>query len=107
MPSDPAGVSAGLPDDSFELYDLRVEVVCPEGERMMCGAKKGDYFTLEGEMMYLPPGQGISIYSLGKFDACLVVTGQPRRSEVRLTKGQRPSFRSSQRSNALHIRTTG
>jgi uncharacterized repeat protein (TIGR04076 family) len=54
-----------MPDDIFELYDLRVEVVCPEGEKILCGAKKGDYFTLEGEMMYLPPGQGISIYSLG------------------------------------------
>ncbi|KAK9419886.1 putative TIGR04076 family protein [Seiridium unicorne] len=57
-----------MPDDSFELYDLRVEVVCPDGhpgnETLICGAKKGDYFTLEGEMMYLPPGQGISIYSL-------------------------------------------
>lgn len=52
-------------DDAFELYDLRVEVVCPPGERIMCGAKEGDYFTLEGEMMYLPAGQGISIYSLG------------------------------------------
>jgi uncharacterized repeat protein (TIGR04076 family) len=53
-------------DDNFELYDLRVEVVCPEGERILCGAKEGDYFTLEGEMLYLPPGQGFSIYSLGK-----------------------------------------
>lgn len=52
-------------DDSFELYDLRVEVVCPPGERIMCGAKEGDFFTLEGEMLYLPPGQGMSIYSLG------------------------------------------
>lgn len=52
-------------EDSFELYDLRVEVVCPPGERILCGAKDGDYFTLEGEMLYLPPGQGISIYSLG------------------------------------------
>ncbi|PYH92568.1 hypothetical protein BO71DRAFT_357035 [Aspergillus ellipticus CBS 707.79] len=51
-------------DESFELYDLRVEVVCPPGQRIMCGAKEGDYFTLKGEMMYLPPGQGISIYSL-------------------------------------------
>ncbi|KAI1419628.1 hypothetical protein F5Y12DRAFT_230488 [Xylaria sp. FL1777] len=50
--------------DEFELYDLRVEVVCPPGERILCGAREGDYFTLEGEMMYLPPGQGISIYSL-------------------------------------------
>ncbi|KAH7034595.1 uncharacterized protein B0I36DRAFT_360101 [Microdochium trichocladiopsis] len=51
-------------DESFELYDLRVEVVCPPGKRIMCGAKEGDYFTLEGEMLKLPPGQGISIYSL-------------------------------------------
>ncbi|KZT09329.1 uncharacterized protein LAESUDRAFT_742134 [Laetiporus sulphureus 93-53] len=51
-------------DDSFQLYDLRVEVVCPPGKRIMCGAKDGDYFILEGEMLKLPPGQGISIYSL-------------------------------------------
>ena len=51
-------------DDSFELYDLRVEIICPPNERILCGAKDGDYFTLEGEMLKLPPGQGISIYSL-------------------------------------------
>ncbi|PON26625.1 hypothetical protein TGAM01_v204635 [Trichoderma gamsii] len=51
-------------DDSFQLYDLRVEVVCPPGKRIMCGAKEGDYFTMQGEMIYLPPNQGISIYSL-------------------------------------------
>ncbi|PTB63223.1 hypothetical protein BBK36DRAFT_1127415 [Trichoderma citrinoviride] len=51
-------------DDSFQLYDLRIEVVCPPGRRIMCGAKMGDYFTLQGEMIYLPPDQGISIYSL-------------------------------------------
>ncbi|KAL4940475.1 hypothetical protein BDV06DRAFT_224048 [Aspergillus oleicola] len=51
-------------DGTFTLYDLRVEVIVPEGKRILCGAKPGDYFTLEGEMMYLPEGQGISIYSL-------------------------------------------
>jgi len=51
-------------DDGFELYDLRVEVICPPNERILCGAKDGDYFTLEGEILKLPPGQGISIYSL-------------------------------------------
>lgn len=66
MSSNAANVAPSGADDSFELYDLRVEVVCPEGERIMCGAREGDYFTLEGEMMYLPPGQGISIYSLGE-----------------------------------------
>ena len=49
---------------SFELYDLRVEVVVPEGARVYCGAKPGDHFTLEGEMLRLPPGQGFSLYSL-------------------------------------------
>lgn len=53
------------PHDAFQLYDLRVEVICPEGKRILCGAKQGDYFTLKGEMMHLPEGQGISIYSLG------------------------------------------
>jgi hypothetical protein len=52
-------------DDTFDLYDLLVEVICPPGERIMCGAKEGDSFRLEGEMLYLPPGQGFSIYSLG------------------------------------------
>ena len=53
-----------MSDDSFELYDLRVEVVAPEGVRILCGAKPGDYFELKGEMLHLPPGQGFSIYSL-------------------------------------------
>jgi uncharacterized repeat protein (TIGR04076 family) len=52
------------PNDSFELHDLKVEVVAPEGARLYCGAKIGDYFELHGEMLYLPQGQGISIYSL-------------------------------------------
>ncbi|HEX6093220.1 MAG TPA: TIGR04076 family protein [Dongiaceae bacterium] len=51
-------------DDSFEIYDLKVEVTAPEGARIYCGAKPGDYFELRGEMLHLPPGQGFSIYSL-------------------------------------------
>jgi uncharacterized repeat protein (TIGR04076 family) len=51
-------------DDTFELYDLRVEVVAPEGARILCGAKRGDFFELRGEMLHLPPAQGFSIYSL-------------------------------------------
>ncbi|EYD76025.1 hypothetical protein Rumeso_02454 [Rubellimicrobium mesophilum DSM 19309] len=53
-----------MSDDGFELWDLRVEVVAPEGARLWCGAKVGDWFELRGEMLHLPPGQGISIYSL-------------------------------------------
>src|SRR5918999_2492718 len=51
-------------DNSFELYDLRVEVTAPEGGAIYCGAKVGDYFELKGETLHLPPGQGFSIYSL-------------------------------------------
>lgn len=51
-------------DDGFDLWDLRVEVVAPEGARIWCGAQVGDHFDLRGEMLHLPPGQGISIYSL-------------------------------------------
>ena len=62
-PVDPAG-RADAADDSFELYDLRVEVVAPPGQRVLCGARPGDHFELRGEMLHLPPGQGFSIYSL-------------------------------------------
>jgi uncharacterized repeat protein (TIGR04076 family) len=50
--------------ETFELYDLRVEVVGPSGRTIYCGARLGDYFELHGEMLKLPPGQGFSIYSL-------------------------------------------
>jgi uncharacterized repeat protein (TIGR04076 family) len=49
--------------DLFSLYDLRVEVVA--GERpMVCGHRAGDSFTLEGEMLRFPEGQGFPLYSL-------------------------------------------
>ena len=51
-------------DDGFPLYDLKVEVTAPDGARIYCGAKPGDYFELRGEMLHLPEGQGFSIYSL-------------------------------------------
>ena len=47
--------------DEFELYDLRVEAVIPPGATVYCGAREGDYFELKGEMLTLPPGQGVSI----------------------------------------------
>ncbi len=53
-----------VPDDSFELYDLKVEVIAPAGAKLYCGAKPGDHFELRGEMLHLPEGQGFSIYSL-------------------------------------------
>lgn len=50
-------------DDSFELWDLKVEIVATE-RPMMGSYRAGDAFTLEGEMLHLPPGQGFSIYAL-------------------------------------------
>lgn len=51
-------------DDTFELHDLRVEVVRSGEGTIYCGAVPGDHFELRGEMLHLPPGQGFSIYSL-------------------------------------------
>lgn len=55
---------ARVRDDEFELWDLKVEVVAPEGAGIYCGAQPGDFFELRGEMLHLPEGQGFSIYSL-------------------------------------------
>jgi uncharacterized repeat protein (TIGR04076 family) len=50
-------------DDSFTLYDLRVEVIA--GDRpMVCGHQIGDSFELSGERLSLPRGQSFSIYAL-------------------------------------------
>jgi uncharacterized repeat protein (TIGR04076 family) len=54
-----------MADDVFELYDLRVEVVAPPGAKIWCSATVGDWFELRGENLFLPEGQGFSIYSLG------------------------------------------
>lgn len=64
-------------DDSFYLYDLRVEAVIPEGAKVYCGAKPGEYFELKGEMLTLPPGQGISIYALSAVLPLLAAKQRP------------------------------
>ncbi len=50
-------------DDTFELYDLRVEVARCEG-KMVCNHAIGDYFELHGENLYIPDGKPFSIYAL-------------------------------------------
>ena len=64
-------------DESFELYDLKVEVTVPKGGKIFCGARPGDYFELKGEMLHLPPGQGFSIYSLGALLPLLAAKQRP------------------------------
>jgi uncharacterized repeat protein (TIGR04076 family) len=51
-------------DDRFELFDLRVEVVAPEGVPIQCNARVGDWFEVRGELLHFPPGQPFSMYSL-------------------------------------------
>ena len=64
-------------DDTFMLYDLRVEVVAPEGAHLYCNARAGDHFELHGEMLHLPDGQGFSIYSLGALLPLLAAKQRP------------------------------
>lgn len=50
-------------DDSFELYDLKVETVA--GERpMVCSHKLGDYFLVQGENLVFPKESAFSMYAL-------------------------------------------
>jgi uncharacterized repeat protein (TIGR04076 family) len=64
-------------EDTFELWDLRVEVVAPPSAKLWCGARPGDHFELRGEMLHLPPGQGFSIYSLGALLPLLAAKQRP------------------------------
>ena len=50
-------------DDTFTLYDLKVEVVA--GDRpMVCSHKAGDYFLVQGENLVFPKDTSFSMYSL-------------------------------------------
>jgi uncharacterized repeat protein (TIGR04076 family) len=50
-------------DDTFELYDLRVEVIATE-RPMVCSHRAGDWFEVRGENLILPAGQAFSLYAL-------------------------------------------
>jgi uncharacterized repeat protein (TIGR04076 family) len=69
--------TGAMEEDGFELWDLRVEVLAPDGATIWCGAKPGDHFELRGEMLHLPPGQGFSIYSLGALLPLLAAKQRP------------------------------
>lgn len=51
-------------DDSFELYDIKVEVINNGIKPMVCNHKVGDYFLVSGENFSLPNGQSFPIYCL-------------------------------------------
>ena len=64
-------------DDAFELYDLRVEVVAPEGARIFCNARAGDWFEVRGEMLHFPPGQGFRSTLLPRCCRCFPPSNVP------------------------------
>lgn len=51
-------------NDSFELYDIKVEVANNGVKPMVCNHKIGDYCLISGENFSLPDGQSFSIYCL-------------------------------------------
>lgn len=94
-------------DDTFELFDLRVEVVITENAPVYCGAKPGDYFELQGEMLYLPQGQGISIYSLASVLPLLAAKQRPTHAHDWMTTDADIACPDPNCSTRLRIRRTG
>ena len=98
-------------DDTFDLFDLRVDVIVPEGAPIFCGARPGDHFELRGEMLTLPPGQGISIYSLAAVlpaagrqaatDPCQRLDDERRRDRVPGPELRQPAAHQPHRAAAL------
>ena len=52
-----------MTDDTFTLYDLKVEWIAGEWP-CWCGAKEGDHFLLRGEHIEFGPGVKWSIYTM-------------------------------------------
>jgi uncharacterized repeat protein (TIGR04076 family) len=50
-------------DDTFELFDLRVEIVATD-RPMVCSHQAGDAFEVRGENLVMGPGGTFSIYAL-------------------------------------------
>jgi uncharacterized repeat protein (TIGR04076 family) len=95
------------PDDGFDLFDLRVDVVIPEGGVVYCGAKQGDHFALRGEMLHLPAGQGISIYSLASVLPLLAAKQRPTHANDWMTTDAEIACPDPNCSTRLRITRTG
>lgn len=94
-------------NDEFELYDLRVEVVAPEGGAIYCGAKPGDYFEMRGEMIHFPPGQGFSAYSLAAVLPLLPAKQRPTHRNDWMTSDAEVACPDPNCSTRLRITRTG
>ena len=58
-----AALEAAMADDSFDLYDLKVEVVATD-RPMVCGHRAGDWFLVQGEDLVFPQTRRFSMYAL-------------------------------------------
>jgi uncharacterized repeat protein (TIGR04076 family) len=94
-------------DDSFELFDLRVEAVIPEGKPIYCGAKAGDYFELKGEMLSMPVGQGFSVYSISAVLPLLAAKQRPTHPNDWMTSDAEIACPDPNCSSRLRIVRTG
>ena len=54
---------SNITGDTFELYNLRVEISEKSGH-IIGKHKIGDYFEVIGEDIFLPSGQGFSLYAI-------------------------------------------
>lgn len=59
----PGSVLPSVPDDTFTLYDLKVEVVAGD-KPFVCSHHAGDYFLVQGENLVFPEGAAWSMYAL-------------------------------------------
>jgi uncharacterized repeat protein (TIGR04076 family) len=94
-------------DETFELFDLRVEVTAPERGAIYCGAKPGDHFELRGEMLFLPEGQGFSIYSLASVLPLLAAKQRPTHQNDWMTTDAEVACPDPNCSTRLRITRTG
>ncbi len=98
-------------DDTFELYDLRVEVVATD-RPMVCSHRAGDTFEVHGENLVLPAGGAFSLYALAALLPLLPAKQRPTHphdwmttdaevacpdphcgARFRITRGARRTFR--------------
>ena len=74
-------------DDSFELYDLRVEVEATN-RPMVCGHRAGDYFLVQGENLIFPQTRAFSMYALSALLPLLPAKQRPlQRNDWMLSDG--------------------
>jgi uncharacterized repeat protein (TIGR04076 family) len=52
-----------MPDDTFQLFDLRVRIEEIRGT-CTCDHQPGDHFELKGGKLSFPPGQSFCVYAL-------------------------------------------